>query len=71
MFLWIRLLQTVPARIAASIQYLQPVVGVAASAVLFGEHMGLLFGAGVILVLGGLALTMSNAKRQATQQAVS
>jgi hypothetical protein len=33
--------------------------------------MGLLFGAGVILVLGGLALTMSNAKRQATQQAVS
>lgn len=69
MFLWIHLLQTVPARIAASIQYLQPVVGVAASAMLFGEQMGLLFGAGVILVLAGLALTISNSKRQQDQQA--
>jgi drug/metabolite transporter (DMT)-like permease len=63
LFLWIHLLQTVPARIAASIQYLQPVVGVAASAVLFGEKMGALFGVGVIFVLAGLGLTMSRGKR--------
>jgi drug/metabolite transporter (DMT)-like permease len=68
LFLWLHLLRTVAARIAASVQYLQPVVGVAASAVLFGERMGMLFVAGVILVLGGLALTMSPRRAAASQQ---
>jgi drug/metabolite transporter (DMT)-like permease len=63
LFLWLHLLRTVPARIAASVQYLQPVVGVATSAVLFGEQMGEAFSAGVILVLGGLALTVSPRRR--------
>lgn len=62
LFLWLKLLQTVPARIAASVQYLQPVVGVAASAALFGEKMGALFAIGVVLVLVGLALTMGPSK---------
>ena len=58
LFLWLHLLRTVPARIAAGVQYLQPVVGVAVSALLFDEKMGLLFCAGVILVLAGLTLTV-------------
>lgn len=58
LFLWLHLLRTIPAGIAASVQYLQPVVGVAASSVMFGDRMGALFAVGVILVLGGLALTM-------------
>lgn len=63
LFLWLHLLGTVPARVAASVQYLQPVVGVAAAAAMFGERLGALFAAGVILVLGGLALTMTSRGR--------
>ena len=59
LFLWIHLLRTVPARIAAGIQYLQPVVGVAAAAAMFGDQLGVLFALGVLLVLGGLALTVT------------
>ncbi len=59
LFLWIHLLRTVPARIAAGIQYLQPVVGVAAASAMFGDALGLLFVLGVVLVLGGLALTVT------------
>jgi O-acetylserine/cysteine efflux transporter len=44
---------------AASVQYLQPVIGVMASAVIFGDRLGVLFAAGVALVLCGLALTMT------------
>ncbi|MBZ6077032.1 DMT family transporter [Microvirga puerhi] len=68
LFLWLHLLRTFPAGIAASVQYLQPVVGVAASAAIFGDRMGTLFAVGVILVLGGLALTMTN--RRKVDQAV-
>ena len=57
------LLRTVPARIAAGIQYLQPVVGVAAAAVMFGDELGLFFVLGVLLVLGGLALTVTERRR--------
>jgi drug/metabolite transporter (DMT)-like permease len=57
LFLWLHLLRAVPARIAASVQFLQPVIGVAASAAIFGDVMGLLFVAGVILVFAGLALS--------------
>jgi len=57
LFLWLSLLRTVPAHTAASVQYLQPVVGVAASSAMFGDKLGTLFVAGVILVLVALALT--------------
>ncbi len=65
LFLWIHLLRTVPARIAAGIQYLQPVVGVAAASAMFGDQLGLLFVLGVLLVLGGLALTVTNSGKGA------
>ena len=56
LILWLYLLKVVPVRIAASVQYLQPVFGISASAFLFGDKLGLLFVAGVTLVLAGLAL---------------
>lgn len=61
LFLWLALLRVVAARVAASVQYLQPLVGIAAAAVLFGDRLGLAFAAGVLLVLAGLALTMAPA----------
>lgn len=60
LLLWLHLLRVVPARIAASVQYLQPVVGIAAASFLFGDRLGLMFAAGVLLILGGLALAVSN-----------
>ncbi len=66
LFMWLAILRTVPARIAAAIQYLQPVVGVAAAAVMFGDDLGLMFALGVGLVLGGLALTVTNRRGEAT-----
>lgn len=65
LFMWLAILRTVPARIAAAIQYLQPVVGVAAAAVMFGDDLGLMFALGVGLVLGGLALTVTNRRGEA------
>ncbi|GIK79030.1 MAG: hypothetical protein BroJett024_01350 [Alphaproteobacteria bacterium] len=59
LFLWLHLLSTVQASTAASVQYLQPVIGIIASAMIFGDKLGLLFAAGVVLVLGGLALTIT------------
>lgn len=59
LILWLYLLKVVPARIAASVQYLQPVFGIGASALLFGDRLGLLFAAGVGLVLAGLGLAAS------------
>jgi drug/metabolite transporter (DMT)-like permease len=64
LFLWLHLLRTVPARIAASIQYLQPIVGVAAAAVMFGDALGPLFLIGVALVLIGLTLTVATRRKQ-------
>lgn len=58
LFLWLNILRDVPARIAASIQYLQPVFGIVASAMIFGDRIGPQFIVGVGLVLAGLALTM-------------
>lgn len=57
LFLWLWLLRTIPARIAASVQFLQPVFGIAASAAMFGDRMGTLFAVGVVLVLIGVGLT--------------
>lgn len=59
LFLWVHLLRIAPARTAASVQYFQPVVGIAASAAMFGDRLGALFVAGVALVLAGLALSMA------------
>ena len=62
LFLWISILKNVPAPVAASIQYLQPVFGIIASAILFGDNIGLQFLLGVSLILAGLALTMRHKK---------
>ncbi|QLL66205.1 DMT family transporter [Sinorhizobium mexicanum] len=59
LILWLYLLRAVPARVAASVQYLQPVFGITASAFLFGDKLGLMFAAGVALVLAGLGLAAS------------
>jgi drug/metabolite transporter (DMT)-like permease len=69
LLLWLHLLRAVPARVAASVQYLQPVFGIAAASVLFGDQLGLMFAAGVVLILGGLALAVAN-KRPAPEEAV-
>lgn len=63
LFLWLHLLRTVPARVAASVQYLQPVVGIAASAVMFGDKLGPLFAMGVVLILGGLTLAVATRRK--------
>jgi O-acetylserine/cysteine efflux transporter len=56
-WVWLRALQTLPARIAASSQYLQPLIGIAASAVLFGDTLGSRFAAGTALVFVGIGLS--------------
>lgn len=58
LFLWLWLLRTVPARVAASVQFLQPVFGIGASAAMFDDRMGPLFTAGVVLVLIGVGLSI-------------
>ncbi|WP_283806216.1 DMT family transporter [Bradyrhizobium sp. DOA1] len=68
LFLWLYILKTVSAPLAASVQYLQPVFGIAAAAVMFGDALGLLFGAGVVLILVGLALAV--ATRRKAEEAV-
>lgn len=69
LLLWLYLLRTVPARVAASVQYLQPVFGIAAASAIFGDQLGPMFAAGVILILGGLALAVAN-KRPTPEEAV-
>jgi drug/metabolite transporter (DMT)-like permease len=69
LLLWLYLLRAVPARVAASVQYLQPVIGIAAASFLFGDQLGLMFAAGVVLIFGGLALAVAN-KRPAPEEAV-
>ncbi len=68
LFLWLHLLRTVPARVATSVQYLQPVVGIAAASAIFGDRLGPLFALGVILILIGLALAV--ATRGAPEEAM-
>jgi drug/metabolite transporter (DMT)-like permease len=60
LFLWLNLLRIVPARVAASVQFLQPVFGIAAASFMFGDRLGPSFVVGVALVLAGLALTMAS-----------
>ena len=66
LFLWLHILRTVPAPAAASVQYLQPVVGIVAASAMFGDGLGMLFGLGVVLILGGLALTVVPPRRART-----
>lgn len=63
LFLWLHILRSVPAPVAASVQYLQPVFGIAAAAVMFGDKLGPLFAAGVVLILGGLALAVAKGRK--------
>ncbi|WP_245314332.1 DMT family transporter [Rhizobium sp. R634] len=65
LFLWLRILREVPAPVAASIQYLQPVFGITASALMFGDRIGLQFMTGVALILAGVALAMRTGRRRA------
>ncbi len=68
MWLWFTGMRRLPARIAASTQYLQPLIGVAASAAMFGDKIGPLFGVGVAAVLGGVALASWPTRKQVKGQ---
>ncbi len=59
LLLWLYILRVVPARVAASVQYLQPVFGITTAAFMFGDQLGPLFVAGVVVILLGLALAVS------------
>ncbi len=59
LYMWLGLLQVVPARVAAGVQYLQPIVGIVAAAILLGDRLGAGFVIGSLLVLTGLAITLS------------
>lgn len=63
LFLWLFILRQVPAGVAASVQYLQPVVGIFAASLMFGDKLGLLFLLGVAMILLGLALAIVPARR--------
>lgn len=58
LFLWLHILRNVPAAVAGSVQFLQPVFGIAASAMIFGDQLGPQFIAGVTLTLIGLGLAI-------------
>ncbi|MEX3985273.1 EamA family transporter [Paraburkholderia sp. EG287A] len=62
LFLWLHLLRVVPARVAASVQYLQRLVGIVAASAMFGDTLGASFVGGALLVLAGLVMTMSTRK---------
>jgi drug/metabolite transporter (DMT)-like permease len=63
LFLWLHLLRTVPAPVAASVQYLQPVFGISVASVMFGDTLGLRFAAGVVLILCGLGLAVAGRRK--------
>jgi len=65
--IWFSALNRLSASIAAILQYLQPIVGVAASAVLFGDPLGVRFGAGAGLVALGIALSTTGQARDAQE----
>lgn len=63
LFLWLNILRAVPARVAAAVQFLQPVVGVSVAALMFGDPLGVWFVLGVGGVLAGLGLMMKTGRR--------
>lgn len=67
--LWAGLLRRYPAAAVAPYALLAPCVGMAASAILFGERFGALRYAGLGLVFSGLALTLLPVRRREAVQA--
>lgn len=67
LWVWFGALVALPARIPAALQYLQPLVGVFASAALFGEQLDRWFWTGTGLVLAGIALTAGTRARPASR----
>jgi O-acetylserine/cysteine efflux transporter len=63
LWVWLQALERLPARVAASLQYLQPIVGVAASAAMFGDRLDVWFGVGTAFVFTGIALSAAPARR--------
>ncbi len=63
LLMWIRILRTVPAPVAAAIQYLQPLFGIGAAAWMFGDRLDASFGAGVVLVIAGLAMAVPGVRK--------
>jgi O-acetylserine/cysteine efflux transporter len=57
LWVWFGALTRLPARIPAALQYLQPIVGVLASAALFNDRLDRWFWTGTALVLAGIALS--------------
>jgi O-acetylserine/cysteine efflux transporter len=57
LWVWFEALTRLPARIPAALQYLQPIVGVLASAALFGDRLDTWFWTGTALVLAGIGLS--------------
>ena len=55
--IWLHALCRLPVGVVATLQYLQPLVGVAVSAALFGDSLGGWFLGGTGLVLVGIALS--------------
>ena len=70
LLLWLYILRAVPARVAVSVQYLQPVFGITAASFMFGDQLGPLFVAGVVVILLGLGLAVSN-KRAIPEEVVT
>ena len=62
LWIWLHTLRLLPVRIVAGSQYLQPLIGVAASAALLGDPIGPSFGVGTVLVFIGIALTATPAR---------
>ena len=64
LFIWLDILKSVPARIAASIQYLQPLIGIFAAAWLLDEKLDSVFALGAALVLCGIGLAIHEKKEK-------
>ncbi|MCX7384328.1 MAG: DMT family transporter [Alphaproteobacteria bacterium] len=58
LWIWLNMLRTIPARVAAASQFLQPIFGVSGSALILGEPIAPRFLAGTALVLTGIALAI-------------
>lgn len=58
LWIWLTMMRVLPARIVAPTSSMQPIFGIAASAWVLGEPLGLRFAAGALLVLGGIATTV-------------
>lgn len=62
-WIWLRAMRSLPVRIAAGSQYVQPLVGIIASAWLFADPLGLRFALGTALVLAGIAVSSMRGRR--------